>query len=60
MESALSATLLQHAIGTTISGSAQVINAGRDVILHGSPAHTPVGMSGFILFYPDYQMLHGI
>jgi hypothetical protein len=34
-------TILQNSIGTTISGNAQVINAGRDVnIVHGPPAGT--------------------
>ncbi|KIK01532.1 hypothetical protein K443DRAFT_98399 [Laccaria amethystina LaAM-08-1] len=36
MESSSSTALLQSAIGTTISGSAQVINAGHDIIFHGS------------------------
>jgi len=48
MESSPLTALLQDAIGTTISGSAQVINAGRDVVLHGSPAPPAPGKSGFI------------
>ncbi|KIK02411.1 hypothetical protein K443DRAFT_6181 [Laccaria amethystina LaAM-08-1] len=36
--------LLQNAIGTTISGNAQVINAGHNVVLHGSAAPPPAGL----------------
>ena len=35
MESSSTTALLQNAIGATISGSAQLINAGHDVVLHG-------------------------
>ena len=44
MESSSKAALLQNAIGTTISGST-LINAGRDVVLHG-PLHA-AGTSKF-------------
>ncbi|KIK06319.1 hypothetical protein K443DRAFT_3106 [Laccaria amethystina LaAM-08-1] len=44
MESSSSTTLLQNAVGTIISGSAQVINTGRDVVLQGSPAPPPAGL----------------
>jgi hypothetical protein len=48
MESSSSASLLQNAIGTTISGSTQVNVAGCDIIFHGYPAPPAIGMSGFI------------
>ena len=47
MESSPSTSLLQNAIGITMSGSAQVINAGGDVVLHGSLTPPAAGMSGF-------------
>lgn len=37
-------TFLPNAIGTSISGSAQVINTGRDVVLHGSLSPPPTGL----------------
>ena len=45
MESSSSTALLQNATGITISGNAQVINAGGNVVLHG-PLHA-AGTSKF-------------
>ena len=46
MESSSRAAQLQNAIGTTISGRAQLINAGRDVVFHG-----PLPTAGTLKFY---------
>ena len=46
MESSSRAAQLQNAIGTTISGRAQLINAGRDVVFHG-----PLPAAGTLKFY---------
>ena len=48
MESSSLTALLQNAVATTISGGTQLINAGRDVVLHGYPASYPAGISGFM------------
>ncbi|KIK07880.1 hypothetical protein K443DRAFT_2097 [Laccaria amethystina LaAM-08-1] len=48
MESSSRAAQLQNAIGTTICGNTQVINAGRDVVFHGSPALPPTGLSDLL------------
>ena len=48
MESSSSTAVLQNAIGTTISGSAQVNTAGRDIVFHGYPVPPAAGMLGFI------------
>jgi hypothetical protein len=60
MESSPSAALLQGAIRPTISGNAQVVNVGGNVVFHGSPAPPPTGMAGFILIRQYYQMIHDI
>jgi len=60
MESLSGAAQLKNAIRTTVSGGAQVINAGRNVVLHGSLAPLPAGMSDIILICQYYQMVHGI
>ncbi|KIJ95842.1 hypothetical protein K443DRAFT_11075 [Laccaria amethystina LaAM-08-1] len=48
MESSSSASLLQNAIGTTISGSTQVNVAGCDIIFHGYPAPPAIGLSDLL------------
>jgi len=57
MEPSSSTAILQNAIGTTISGNTQLINAGYNVVPHGPPA---AGMSGLIWICQYYQMVHGI
>jgi len=55
MESSSRAALLQNAIGTTISRGAQVINAGRDVVLHG-----PLPAAGTSRFHnPSIPLING-
>ena len=59
----MESSLLQNATGTTIAGAAQVINAGRDVLLHIADHNFVLhrsGMSDFICNYKDYPMAHGV